>query len=447
MRCPFAVVVFLALGTFSQGALSSTRYIVRFSSPQSVSETKPPGKRVRRSVAPTQDVAARRLRSLGADAAVYEQEVADADALRALPGVVSVEEDRRLQLTAVTDPLWRRQWYMHDPRYGTDAEVAWRYTQGEGAVVAVIDSGIVSHREFEGRLLPGYDFLSDAQEARDGDERDADPTDEGDWRDPGECGSLVAHPSSWHGTHVAGLAVARGGNSYGVVGVAPGAMLLPVRAAGMCGAWTSDVVDAITWASGGNVEGVPPVERRADVINLSLGGPGACGEAFASAIAAALARGSVIVVAAGNNGVKASTFSPANCPGVISVGALARDGSQAWYSNHGDGLTLSAPGGSKSGIRRDDIVSTLDLGRTSATRPVFGYLAGTSMAAPQVAGLVALMRSADPQISVEEVRQQLVDNARPVQGRCPKGCGAGVMDAGATVDAVVEDRARREATR
>lgn len=144
------------------------------------------------------------------------------------------EEDRRLQLTAVTDPPWRRQWYMHDPRYGTDAEVAWRYTQGDGAVVVVVDSGIVSHREFEGRLLPGYDFLSDAQEARDGDERDADPTDEGDWRDPGECGSLVAHPSSWHGTHVAGLAVARGDNSYGVVGVAPGAMLLPVSVPRAC---------------------------------------------------------------------------------------------------------------------------------------------------------------------------------------------------------------------
>ncbi|KAF1009630.1 MAG: Extracellular basic protease [Luteibacter sp.] len=424
---------------------ATTRFIVRFAPDYMPPATTSLHGRARRSAALMREPV-QPIRRLATGDALYEQDSADPSALAAMPGVVSIEEDRLLQLTAMPDPLWRRQWYMHDPRYGTDVEVAWRHTRGVGAVVAVIDSGIVPHAEFAGRLLPGYDFLSDADEARDGDGRDADPTDEGDWRDSGDCGSSLARPSSWHGTHVAGLAMARGGNRYGMVGVAPEAMLLPVRVAGMCGAWTSDIVDAITWASGGDVEGVPPVERRADVINLSLGGQGACGEALATAITAARERGSVVVVAAGNDGVKASAFAPANCPGVVSVGALGRDGAQAWYSNHGDGLTLSAPGGSKSGVRGDDIVSALDLGRTVATRPVFGYLAGTSMAAPQVAGLVALMRSADPAIGVDEVGQQLVDNARPVQGRCPKGCGAGVMDAGATVDAVVEDRERRGAT-
>lgn len=424
---------------------ATTRFIVRFAPDHMPPATKSLHGRARRSAALMREPS-HPMRRLATGDALYEQDSDDPSALAAMPGVISVEEDRLLQLTAMPDPLWRRQWYMHDPRYGTDVEVAWRHTRGAGAVVAVIDSGIVPHAEFAGRLLPGYDFISVADEARDGDGRDADPRDEGDWRDPGDCGRSVAEPSSWHGTHVAGLATAGQGNRYGIVGVAPDAMLLPVRVAGACGAWTSDIVDAIAWASGGEVEGVPRVERAADVINLSLGGPGPCGDAFTTAITAARQRGSVVVVAAGNDGAKASTFSPANCPGVVSVGAVGRHGAQAWYSNHGEGLTLSAPGGSKSGVRADDIVSALDRGRTVSTRPVFGYLAGTSMAAPQVAGLVALMRSADPAIDVDEVTQQLVDNARPVQGLCPKGCGAGVMDAGATIDAVVEDRGRREAT-
>jgi len=386
--------------------------------------------------------APRHVRTLATGGELFQLTPEDASALAATPGVVAVEEDLVLQPTAGPDPLWRRQWYMHDPKVGVDAEVAWRYTRGAGAVVAVLDTGITPHPEFDGQLLPGYDFVSDPEAARDGDGRDPDPNDEGDWADPGEC-LRPRLKSTWHGSHVAGIVAARAGNRPGIVGLAPEAKVIPVRVLARCGGQLSDVADAIVWASGGDVPGVPTLARRADVINLSLGTIGACGWSMQVAIEKAMARGTVVVVAAGNDESSASLHVPGNCPGVITVAALARDGSMAWYSNYGAQVTLSAPGGSLRERGSDDILSTLYLGKRSRETPAFGYYAGTSMAAPQVSALVALMRSADPAISVDAVRQQLVDNARPLPGPCPKGCGAGLMDAGATVDAVVEDRVSR----
>jgi serine protease len=379
------------------------------------------------------------VRRLAAGGELFELSAVEAEAMAASKGVVAVEEDRMVSLAGgIIDPLWRRQWYMHDPKVGIEAPVAWRDTRGEGAVVAVLDTGVTPHPEFDGQLLPGYDFVSDAQAARDGDGRDADPTDEGDWVEPGDCGARQSSPSSWHGTHVTGIVVARAGNTPGIVGVAPEAKVVPVRVMGRCGGRLSDVADAIVWASGGEVAGIPgrvPV----DVINLSLRVPGACSMTMGRAIAQARARGTSVVAAAGNDSVKASGVSPANCPGVVSVAALARDGSMAWYSNYGDGVTVAAPGGSLGRMGIDDILSSVDGGERGRQRPIFKYYAGTSMAAPQVAGLVALMRSADPLIGVDEITAQLVDNARPLPGPCPKGCGAGLIDAGATVDAVIED--------
>lgn len=382
----------------------------------------------------------RHVRRLAGGGELFELSAREVGVLEKTPGIVAVEEDRVVTLAAnIIDPLWRRQWYMHDPRVGIEAPVAWSETRGEGAVVAVLDSGVTPHPELDGQLLPGYDFIADAKVARDGDGRDANPADEGDWTEPGDCGSTRSTPSSWHGTHVTGIVVARAGNLPGIVGVAPEAKVVPVRVIGRCGGRLSDVADAIVWASGGEVAGVP---RRApvDVINLSLRMPGTCGMAMGRAIAQARSRGTAVVAAAGNDSIKASGVSPANCPGVISVAALARDGSMAWYSNYGDGVTVAAPGGSLGGPGVDDILSSVDAGQRGRQRPIFKYYAGTSMAAPQVAGLVALMRSVDPLIGVDEITAQLIDNARPLPGPCPKGCGAGLIDAGATVDAVVEDR-------
>ena len=379
------------------------------------------------------------VRRLAAGGELFELSAAEAEAMAVSKGVVAVEEDSMVGLAGgIIDPLWRRQWYMHDPKVGIEAPVAWRDTRGEGAVVAVLDTGVTPHPEFDGQLLPGYDFIASAQAARDGDGRDADPTDEGDWMEPGDCGMRQRSPSSWHGTHVTGIVVARAGNTPGMVGVAPEAKVVPVRVMGRCGGRLSDVADAIVWASGGEVAGVP-TRAAVDVINLSLRVPGACSVAMGRAIAQARARGTAVVAAAGNDSIKASGVSPANCPGVVSVAALARDGSMAWYSNYGDGVTVAAPGGSLGPMGIDDILSSVDGGEHGRQRPIFKYYAGTSMAAPQVAGLVALMRSADPLIGVDEITAQLVDNARPLPGPCPKGCGAGLIDAGATVDAVIED--------
>lgn len=384
----------------------------------------------------------RPIRTLASGGEVVELRTEEAAALARQPGV-TVEEDLLLAPHTIVDSLWKRQWYMHDARVGVDAQVAWKYTRGAGAVVAMLDTGITPHPEFDGQLLPGYDFVSNVDTARDGDGRDADPTDPGNWSEPGDCGFAEARRSTWHGTHMAGLVVARAGNRAGIVGLAPEAKLIPVRVLGRCGGRASDLADAIVWASGGHVPGVPPVSRRADVINVSMGTSGPCVSSLRQAIEDARARGSVVITSAGNDQKNVNTNTPANCPGVISVAALGRDGGMAWYSNFGQQVTLSAPGGNLLAVGMDNILSTWDTGKRGHERSVFGYRGGTSAAAPLVSALVALMRSADPDIGVDEVTAQLVDNARPIPGRCPKGCGAGLMDAGATVDAVVEDRARR----
>ncbi|HVI55338.1 MAG TPA: S8 family peptidase [Luteibacter sp.] len=437
---PHAVVALWLVVSMPVVASDGTtkRYIVHFADPAFATTATATTAAVR---TPSQrGLPAWHLRRVAAGGELVELSSAEAEVMAASQGVLAVEEDRMIDLAGIgiVDPLWRRQWYMHDAKVGIEAPVAWRDTRGEGSVVAVLDTGVTPHPEFDGQLLPGFDFIADAHAARDGDGRDADPTDEGDWKDPGDCGAKQFSPSSWHGTHVTGIVVARAGNTPGIVGVAPLAKVVPVRVMGRCGGRLSDLADAIVWASGGEVAGVPG-RAPVDVINLSLRLPGACGMTMERAIAQARSRGTAVVAAAGNDSIKASAVSPANCPGVVSVAALARDGGMASYSNYGDGVTVAAPGGTLWGMGVDDILSSVDAGERGRQRPVFKYYAGTSMAAPQVAGLVALMRSADPLIGVDEITAQLVDNARPLPGPCPKGCGAGLIDAGATVSAVIED--------
>ncbi|KJV30884.1 S8 family peptidase [Luteibacter yeojuensis] len=439
----YLVPCFLLLAAMP--APAATRFIVRFADQASaeaarVASTPPaPSARARRAARLVDPGQPRHVATLATGAQLFDVDDGNPAHFVRLPGVVSVEEDRMARPFALPDPLYPRQWSLHDARAGIDANVAWARTRGAGALVAVLDSGITAHPELDGQQVPGYDFVSDADRARDGDGRDADPRDEGDWEDPGECGRRrAAAPSTWHGTHVAGLAVARRGNQLGIVGVAPEAKLMPVRVLAACGGRLSDIIDAIAWASGGHVPGVPAASRRADAINLSLGLEGACGAALGDAIAQARARGSVVVAAAGNESVAATTFAPGNCPGVVAVGALDRRAGQAWYSNHGAGVTLAAPGGALARQRIDDLISAVDQGSRTPWRSVFRYMAGTSMAAPLVSGTVALMRSLDPDLGVDEVARHLVDNARPA--RCPKGCGAGLLDAGATLDAVAQGR-------
>src|SRR5439155_26204113 len=159
-------------------------------------------------------------------------------------------------------------------------EGAWDTTSGAGVTVAVLDTGITPHSDLTGNVIAGYDFISDPPTARDGDGRDPNPNDEGDWFNAGECGSTTPETSSWHGTHVAGTIGALTDNGVGVAGIARNARIEPVRVLGKCGGFTSDIADAITWASGGRVSRVPRNPNPAKVINMSLGGSGACGRTF-----------------------------------------------------------------------------------------------------------------------------------------------------------------------
>lgn len=236
-----------------------------------------------------------------------------------------------------------------------------------------------------------------------------------------------------------------GNNSIGVAGVAYNAKVLPVRVLGKCGGTSSDIADAIVWASGGSVRGVPANPNPAKVINLSLGGSGSCSQTYRRAISSANNRGTTVVVAAGNSNADAAGFSPANCAGVVTVAALDRDGNRAFYSNFGATVEVAAPGGEvrletdPPGTRstpQNGILSTLNDGATTPGNPIYQTYMGTSMAAPHVAGLVALMLSRNPTLTPAQVLAALQANARPVPGTCTGGCGAGLVDAAATVAAV-----------
>lgn len=287
--------------------------------------------------------------------------------------------------------------------------------------VAVIDSGIVKHPDLDANVLPGYDFITEPSIARDGNGRDSDPTDQGNWEEAGVCGAdAEASESNWHGTHVAGSIAAIMNNKRGIVGVAPSTKILPVRALGMCGGYDSDIADAMVWAAGGTVEGVPANSNPAKIINLSLGGEGTCPATYSKAIAEVNKRGAILVVAAGNDGQDTSKVAPANCGGSIVVGATDQNGKRSDFSNYGKIVDVSAPG--------SNIMSTVDLGTTVSTGAGYTEYDGTSMAAPQVAGVIALMKSVDPSLNAERAKQILKQSSKPLT--CDvNGCGSGIVNA------------------
>ncbi len=353
------------------------------------------------------------------------------------PSVEYVEPDRIMRaVLSPNDTYFGNQWDLTDPVGGANQTAAWDISTGAGINVAVIDTGITPHSDLSGQIVGGYDFISSATTARDGNGRDSNPNDEGDWYGANECGAgYPASNSSWHGTHVAGTVAALTNNAKGVASMAYGAKVVPVRVLGKCGGTVSDIVDAIVWASGGSVTGVPANPNPARVLNLSLGGGGACGS-FQSAINTARANGSVFVVAAGNDNQNVSNSSPANCSGVISVAATTKSGSRASYSNYGSTIVVSAPGGDGSG-GAGDILSTLNSGTTTQGSETYAYYAGTSMATPHVAALAAAMLSKNPSLTPDQVKTYITGNARPLPGSCSGGCGAGIIDAKKTLDAVV----------
>ncbi|MFC4765592.1 S8 family serine peptidase [Dyella koreensis] len=298
---------------------------------------------------------------------------------------------------------------------GANIQQAWTLADGTGITIASLDTGVTNHPDLDLTLADaGYDFISTALvSGRAADGRAAGGWDTGDWTTGSKYlasnGGCVdsTHPaenSSWHGTHVFGTAGGeKTNNSTGMVGTAFGAKVLPVRVLGHCGGYDSDIADAITWASGGHVNGVPDNTHPAQVISMSLGGSGTCTSSTITgkAISGAISRGATVVVAAGNSNANVSGFSPASCPGVVAVAATGITSRRAYYSNYGAGITLAAPGG---GVYANDgssgtqatsgfIWSTIDSGTTSPSGSTYGGMAGTSQATPHVAGAVALMQS------------------------------------------------------
>lgn len=375
-----------------------------------------------------------------------DQVAAITQSLAALPEIDHAEPDTVLNHTGIrvnpsasaktpNDPDFADQWhyrYVPEEEEGINLEPAWAITTGSASVVvAVLDTGITNHADLAGRTVPGYDFITDPFKGNDGNGRDPDPSDPGDWHETGQCGSAPAESSSWHGTHVAGTIGAASNNSSDVAGVNWQAKIQAVRVLGRCGGSSSDIIDAVRWAAGLAVPGVPANANPARVLNLSLGGGGTCSALWQSAFNDIRAAGAVAVVSAGNSGDNADFYTPASCPGVITVAATDRYGWLAWYSNYGSTVEISAPGGD-TWWESDGVLSTLNSGAKGPGADSLAFYQGTSMAAPHVAGVAALLLGQQPGLTPAQVSDLLQDSARdfPDISDCsPSSCGDGMLDA------------------
>ena len=352
------------------------------------------------------------------------------------PTVDYAEPDRILQpLATPNDTQYGQQWHYYEATGGLNLPPAWDKSTGSGVTVAVIDTGYRPHADLAANTVAGYDFIGDTAVSNDGDGRDSNPQDPGDAVAAGECGAgSSAQSSSWHGTHVAGTVAAITNNGSGVAGVAYNARVQPVRVLGKCGGYTSDIADGIVWASGGTVAGIPANATPSRVINMSLGGSGSCDATSQNAINSARSRGTVVVVAAGNSNANAANFSPASCTGVITVAATDRTGAKAYYSNFGANVAVAAPGGDMRASAANGILSTLNNGANAPGSDTYAYYQGTSMAAPHVAAVVALMLAKNSTLTPDQVATALKGSTRPFPGTCSQ-CGTGIVDASAAVDA------------
>lgn len=325
--------------------------------------------------------------------------------LSALPEISAVTPDLVVETDALpNDSYFSRQVNLYSPDgsaessskvYTIDAPTLWNATTGvKSVVVAVLDGGLVSHSDLTGQKIAGYDMVSDKRYAGDGNGRDSNPADPGNYSDGRYCS---ASKSTWHGTHVSGIVSALRNNGKGIAGIAPGAALQPVRVVGRCVTSMSDVIAGIRWASGGHVSGISDSKTRAKVINLSLSSAVSdflCPAAYQEVIDEARSRGSLIVASSGNQSASVLTRTPANCDGVVSVGAVAPDGSPTTYTNVGKTLDMVAPGGVDPKVQPGQgIWSTVDKGTKSPAGSTYKEMSGTSMAAPTVAAAAALVFS------------------------------------------------------
>ena len=412
----------------------------------------------------------------------------------------AVVDGRMRALTMTNDPRYAAgqsitpaagQWYLRAPSAviansaslvsAINVEAAWAITTGKSrVVVAVLDTGVrPEHPDLVGKLLPGYDFISDPATANDLSGRDADPSDPGDGVTAADIGvapgcksSSDITKSSWHGTQVAGLIGAATNNGVGMAGVGRDVMVLPVRVLGKCGGFDSDIQDALKWAAGITVAGAPVNQNPARIINMSLGAAAICTAAYVDVFQLLASRGVVVIASAGNDGL--SVGSPANCPNVIAVGGVRHAGTKVGYSDLGPEIAISAPAGNcvnTTGTCLYPLLSTSNSGLQGPLDSIYtdgdqALTLGTSFSAPIVSGTVGLMMSVNSALTPAQTLAALRTSARafptsgapPVQAvtdgpfvaiaRCtvpsstPQSsecycttstCGAGLLDAGAAV--------------
>jgi len=324
------------------------------------------------------------------------------------------------------DPLWENQWGPQQIR----VEPAWDRTAGGGTVTAIVDSGIdLDHPDLSSKVTPGNTFL----------ECGASGCGNGDWQS-GPGGTTPGEP---HGTHVAGIAGAATANGTGIGSVAPDTTLLAIRVLDETGTGTfEDIALGVRYAA----------DNGADVINLSLGAPTLLGESSEAneAIQYALSKGVTVVAAAGNSFVVPLCEEPAFQPEVVCVGATSSHEVKASYSNlpnNPDTMGVSAPGGELSTIAvcYEGIVSTMPPGegQTDCDYPSeadYGENVGTSMAAPHVAGVAALLVAQG--CSREQIHELLQETSRQggteTRGEYTPVYGWGIVDADAATAAAVE---------
>lgn len=399
------------------------------------------------------------------------------DRLNADPDVeYAVADKRRFALQLPSDPMVVDQWYLQSTEIAaTRTDKAWDVTTGSNTtIVAVLDTGVrPEHPDLQGKLLPvGYDFVTPVTVANDGDGRDADPTDPGDFvlanERTGDLQGCNTSNSSWHGTRVSTLIAAATNEGMGMAGTGWDTMILPVRVLGKCGGNDSDIADAMAWAGGLTVPGVPANPRPANIINLSLGGTGTCSALYQNVVNQLMARGVVVVASVGNDGVAVGT--PANCNGVLGVSGLRQVGTKVGYSSLGPGADIGAPAGNcvNTTITATtpcvySILAGTDMGATNPIGPgytdrVANINVGTSFSAPIVSGALALMHAVNPNLSSAQYSAVVMGTATPFPTtsatttticRVPNGvtqgdecicttatCGAGMLNTSAAVNAL-----------
>jgi serine protease len=348
----------------------------------------------------------------------------------------AVADQRRWPHRVPGDPLFAEQWYFQTAELAaTRAQLAWDVTIGSNStVVAVIDTGVrFEHPDLlrlsqAGKLLNGFDFVSQTPFANDGDGRDADASDPGDFVTAAETQqppftTCDQSNSSWHGTRVSSLIAALTDNGEGVAGTGWNTLILPVRVLGKCGGTDSDIIAGMRWAAGIAVPGVTVNPTPAQIINLSLGGQGACTAAYQQAVDEIIARGVLIVASVGNDG--GAVAAPANCNGVLGVTGIRHAGTKVGFSNLGPGAGIGAPGGNcvnltitpttpcLFSITAATNLGTTTPGQSSYTDRVLNFNVGTSFSAPLVAGAAALMHSLNTRLTPPQYISLLGETAAP----------------------------------